>query len=69
MESAKNKNVVLVRLQSYLNICQPPLGIGYLIKVLNNIPDINQREIRCYFSFPNGVRLDRLDEETIIALN
>lgn len=30
--------------------------------------EIKKRNIKCYFSFPNGVRLDRLDEETVYYL-
>lgn len=40
----------------------------YKNHVLDFANEIEKRNIRCYFSFPNGVRLDRLDEETIIAL-
>ncbi len=30
--------------------------------------EIERRRIRCHFSFPNGIRLDRLDEETVARL-
>ncbi|OGU16337.1 MAG: hypothetical protein A2076_02845 [Geobacteraceae bacterium GWC2_53_11] len=31
--------------------------------------EIKKRNIKCYFSFPNGIRLDRLDEEIVQKLH
>jgi radical SAM superfamily enzyme YgiQ (UPF0313 family) len=40
----------------------------YREHVLRFADEIERRGIRCYFSLPNGVRLDRLDEEVISRL-
>ncbi len=40
----------------------------YKEHVLDFAGEIEKRKIDCYFSFPNGIRLDRLDEEITIAL-
>ena len=34
------KTVVFVRLRNYSNLCSPPLGIGYLMKALENVEGI-----------------------------
>lgn len=36
--------------------------------VVNFSNELKKRGIKCYFSFPNGVRLDRLDEEVVSHL-
>lgn len=35
------RNIILVRLRSYINFITPPLGIGYLLKALDGIDGIN----------------------------
>lgn len=40
----------------------------YKDHVLEFADEIEKREIKCYFSFPNGIRLDRLDEEVVKKL-
>jgi anaerobic magnesium-protoporphyrin IX monomethyl ester cyclase len=40
----------------------------YRERVIEFADEILKRRITCYFSFPNGIRLDRLDEETVLKL-
>ena len=40
----------------------------YKDHVINLSNEIKKRNIKCYFSFPNGIRLDRLDEEVVYHL-
>ncbi len=42
------RNIVLVRLQSENNVVTPPLGIGYLLKTLNWIENVNPVFIDCH---------------------
>lgn len=50
--------VVLVRLKSYINVVTPPLGIGYLLKVLKTIDGIEPIFVDCH--------LDRMENETLL---
>ncbi|RJP19974.1 MAG: radical SAM protein [Candidatus Omnitrophota bacterium] len=40
----------------------------YKEHVLQFSKEIASRNIQCYFSFPNGVRLDRMDKDIVLAL-
>ena len=40
----------------------------YKSHVLNFADELKRRKIKCFFSFPNGIRLDRLDEEIIAVM-
>jgi len=40
----------------------------YRERVIEFADEILKRQIRCYFSFPNGIRLDRIDDETVLKL-
>jgi len=40
----------------------------YKSHVLQFADELKRRKIKCFFSFPNGIRLDRLDEEIIARM-
>lgn len=40
----------------------------YKDHVLSLSNEIERRDIKCYFSFPSGIRLDRIDEEIVLHL-
>jgi radical SAM superfamily enzyme YgiQ (UPF0313 family) len=40
----------------------------YKDHVLNFAKEIKERQLKCYFSFPGGIRIDRIDEDIVRAL-